>query len=198
MSFTHVPNLSIPRFRVSNTFPWAYEPLRNHVAQHHPGDLEVFEIGWKALGQARQEMWLKKAELPQISSSQPQPQSWDDEREDFSPERWSSWARILHQSFYPYGGVNRNINDTMQEVRRQLQSLISENINHSGQLFGLPYMPDPYHEQNLCETISEYSAEAILKIEMNAVVTRWKGLIEENGLEQVAVAYFAGSNKRWG
>ena len=141
-------------------------------------------------------MWLKKAELPRIYLSQPQ--YWDEECEDFGPEQWSSWARISHDSFYPYGSYRRNINNTVQKVGRELQSLISKNINHSGQLFGIPYMPDSYRENNLCESISEYSAEAILENEMNAIVTKWKGLIEERGLEKVAEAYFGGSNTRLG
>ena len=145
-------------------------------------------MGWKALGPSRQEMWLKKAELPQL-------QSWEEDREDLDPGRWSSWAHISHESFYPYGSVNGNIDDTMQKVRGELESLISEHINHSGQLFKLPYMPDPRREQILCESISRCSAEAILKIEMKAIVTRWEGLIEEHGLKKVAAAYIAGSNK---
>ena len=85
----------------------------------------------------------------------------------------------------------------MQKVRRELHTLIFEHINHSGQLFELPYIPDPDkdREQILCVSISRCSVEAILEIEMNAVLTRWQGLIEEHGLEKVAEAYFAGSNK---
>jgi hypothetical protein len=157
--------------------------LRNHVAQHHPGDLDVFEIGWKALGQALQERWHKKAQLLQP----------DEHLEDFRPDRWSSWARVSHQLSYPFASVYGSIDGTVQNVRQELQSLISERISHAGQLFEIPYMRDPNGEGRLCESISRCSAEAILEIEMNAVVTRWKGLMEEHGLEKVAEAYFAGS-----
>jgi hypothetical protein len=125
---------------------------------------------------------------------------WVKDHEVFRPGTWSSWARISHESFYPHGGYSSGTpygtsNQTMQKVRQELQTLIFEHINHSGQLFELPYILDPNkaREQSLCLGISRCSVEAILDIEMNAVLTRWKGLIEEHGLDKVAEAYFAGS-----
>jgi len=85
----------------------------------------------------------------------------------------------------------------MGSVHRTVGDLISKKIEHSGQLFKLPCMPerDKLDELSLCEDISQCAAKAILKVEMGALLKRWEGLIEEHGLERVAKAYFAGAER---
>ena len=109
---------------------------------------------------------------------------------DFYPRKWSSWANLIHQLFYPHG---RLIRKNMYTVEKDLQDLISKNIHHSGQLFQLPLMSQSSkdHEQDLCENMAKCAADAILQVEMAAVVTRWKLKIEEHGLDMVRPIYLA-------
>ena len=64
-------------------------------------------------------------------------------------------------------------------------------MRHSGELFELPHMPEQSleTEMSLCKDISRCAAEAILAVEIKAIFTRWKGLIEEHGLRPVADIY---------
>lgn len=64
-------------------------------------------------------------------------------------------------------------------------------MRHSGELFELPRMPEQPLESEmcLCTKISFDAAEAIFAVEVKAIFTRWKGLIEEHGLGPVADIY---------
>jgi hypothetical protein len=85
----------------------------------------------------------------------------------------------------------------MYTVEKDLQDLISKNIHHSGQLLRLPLM-SPWskdHERYLCEDMAKCAADAILEVEMAAIVTRWKQKIEEHGLDVVMPIYLAEAGK---
>jgi hypothetical protein len=81
----------------------------------------------------------------------------------------------------------------MYTVEKDLQNLISKNIHHSGQLLQLPLMSQRSkdHEQALCENMAKCAADAILRVEMAGIVTRWKLKIEEHGLDMVRPIYLA-------
>jgi hypothetical protein len=82
---------------------------------------------------------------------------------------------------------------TMYTVEKDLQDLISKNIHHSGQLLRLPLICqwNKDHEQDSCENMAKCGADAILQVEMAAIVTRWKLKIEEHGLDMVRPIYLA-------
>ena len=85
----------------------------------------------------------------------------------------------------------------MAKAQTELRNLISNNMRDSKQLYGLgpvfyfqgPDLRQKAKEKKFCEDIASAAAEAILQAEMSAALTRWKGLIEEDGLERVAEIY---------
>ena len=85
----------------------------------------------------------------------------------------------------------------MAKAQTELRNLISNNMRDSQQLYGLdpvsyfqgPDLRQKAKEKKFCDDIASAAADAILQAEMSAVLTRWKGLIEEDGLERVAEIY---------
>jgi len=53
-------------------------------------------------------------------------------------------------------------------------------------------------EKRFCEYIAGAAAEAIVQAEMSAVLSRWKGLIVQHGLERVAEMYSGTTFKKGG
>jgi hypothetical protein len=102
----------------------------------------------------------------------------------------------MHQVFYPHG---RLIGRNLYTVENDLQNLIAQNIHHSGQLLHLPLMSqwNKDHEKDLCKNMAQCAADAILQVEMAAIVARWKIKIEEHGLDLVTPIYLAEAPGQW-
>jgi len=116
--------------------------------------------------------------------------------EEFDRGRYGDWASFRYMWEAKHGFPPRQEGLAIAKVQTELRDLISSNMRDSSQLYGLGPV---FHfrdlekirekEKSFCENIAGAAAEAIVQAEMSAVLERWKGLIEEHGLEKVAGIY---------
>jgi hypothetical protein len=118
-------------------------------------------------------------------------------KEEFETYGCRDWASFRYGWESEHGIPPRDEGLTMSNAKTELRNLISNNMRDSQQLYGLgpvfhfqvPDLRQKAKEKKFCDDIASAAAEAILQAEMSAVLTRWKGLIEEDGLERVAEIY---------
>jgi hypothetical protein len=118
-------------------------------------------------------------------------------KEEFETFSCRDWAGFRYSWESQHGIPPKDEGLTMSNAKTELRNLISNNMRDSRQLYGLepfrhfqdPDLRQKAKEKKFCDDIAGAAAEAILQAEMSAILTRWKGLIEEDGLERVAEIY---------
>jgi hypothetical protein len=176
----------------------SYEALRNHMALRHPKLLASFVAGWEALSPISQANWLAQA----VISSKDylyRPQSV-----------WTSWSlTCLNETT-----IGRELHDIydcdMSHLRDLIATMIRQKMSHSGELFGLPYLPSEFEfglpdmvgseiirtegsrggsEKARRKEVSKRAANAIVNAEFSSLiegwVDKWRKDIAEIGLEAV-------------
>src|SRR6266496_1030602 len=156
-----------------------YELLKNHVSRCHPEVLVTFLQGWNKLGPLSQAHWR------QLGLIAP--------REKVESRHWLSWATAkVSELFESKEGLC--CDTPLSHYERQLAGLFHDSMQHSGELFDLPYMPplknrvyscpDRYHSSpSELHMIVKDAANVIVHSVLTKLVSKWKKDLDERGLD---------------
>src|SRR5208282_788588 len=107
--------------------PHDYELLKNHISTAHPEILDVFVEGWNSLDPLTQARWRQKGFITP--------------RKKVQTSGWLSWTAVRIDKLFELREQNFSTNTSLSTFEKRLAILFHNSIQHSGHLFGLPYMP---------------------------------------------------------
>jgi hypothetical protein len=167
------------------------------MALRHPKLLASFVAGWEALSPVSQANWLAQAVISSKDS-------------DHTQSFWTSWSlTCLNETT-----IGRDLHDIYDcdesHLRDVIATMIRQKMSHSGDLFGLPYLPSEFEfglpemvgpeiisteksrggsEKAMRKEVSKLAANAIVNAEFSSLiegwVDKWRKDIAEIGLEAV-------------
>jgi hypothetical protein len=166
------------------------------MASGHPEYFPSFVAGWENLGPIIQANWLSKALISPKDL-------------DHTPSYWSSWVPVRLRKMRIGRDLNHNCYDT-SDLSKAIATKIRQKMSHSGQLFGIPFLPSNEEflipqlvgseviasfdrfgrdEGSMCDEISQLAANAIVNAELSLHIRswleKWRKDIEEIGLQAV-------------
>ena len=168
--------------------PCDYEILKNHVSAAHPELLEAFVEGWNNLSPQLRDRWRREGFMVP--------------KKKVEPKGWSSWTATRMKDVMTPRTQDSSFNVPLSDFEERLAILFHNNMQHSGDLFGLPYMPPLENRQYYSRTGDELSsserhaiakdaATVIIHTELRKLLIKWKKDLEEHGLDALRNAYLA-------
>ena len=164
--------------------PYDYELLKNHISTAHPEIFDAFVEGWNILDPKLQAYWSQGGLIMP--------------RQKVEPKAWLSWTTVKVDQFFESRA--KDFSTDLLLFEKRLTVLFHNNIQHSGHLFNLPYLPPienrvyrppGTHYESLSERhiIAKDAAKFIIHIELRKLLMKWKKDLKENGLDALREVY---------